>query len=190
MKQTLAAVAALLFTFSALAANPQVEVKTNLGSFVVELYPQKTPKTVANFLEYAQSGFYDGTIFHRVIDGFMAQGGGYTADFKQKKTRDAVENEAAAGLKNETGTIAMARTRDPHSATAQFFINVADNEFLNHRAPTVQGYGYCAFGRVVQGMEVVKQIAKSKTGPGGPFPSDVPQETVRIEGVKVTGGPK
>ena len=190
MKRTLAAMAALLFSVAALGANPQVDIQTSAGSFTVELYPEKTPKTVANFLEYARSGFYDGTIFHRVIDGFMVQGGGFTPEFSQKKTKSAVENEAASGLKNETGTIAMARTSDPHSATAQFFINVADNEFLNYRAPTVRGYGYCAFGRVVKGMEVVNRIAKMSTGPGGPFPTDVPRETVRIDSIKVIGGPK
>ena len=190
MKYLLAASAALLFSFGAVAADPQVEVKTSLGSFVVELYPDKTPQTVANFLEYAREGFYDGTIFHRVIDGFMVQGGGFTPEFTQKKTKPGIQNEAATGLKNDTGTIAMARTGDPHSATAQFFINVADNDFLDYRAPTVRGYGYTAFGRVVKGMDVVKQIAKVKTGRGGPFPTDVPQQTIRIESVKLIGEAK
>lgn len=190
MKRLLAAAAALFFSFGAVAADPQVEVKTNLGSFVVEFYPDKAPKTVANFLEYAREGFYDGTIFHRVIDGFMVQGGGFTPDFTQKKTRPGIQNEAATGLKNDAGTVAMARTRDPHSANAQFFINVADNDFLNYRAPTPRDYGYVAFGRVVKGMDVVKRIAKSKTGRGGPFPTDVPQETVRIESVRIIGGAK
>ncbi len=139
-----------------------------------------------NFLEYVQSGFYNGTVFHRVIPGFMIQGGGFSQNFTQKPTREPVQNEAANGLKNEAGTIAMARTANPHSATAQFFINVADNAFLNHTAPTARGYGYAVFGKVVKGMDVVNRIARLATGPGGPFPQDVPQQEVVIEVVKLT----
>jgi len=169
----------------AFAANPQVEVKTNLGSITVELYPEKAPKTVENFLQYARDGFYKGTIFHRVIPGFMIQGGGFNQAFEQKPTRSPVENEAGNGLKNEIGTIAMARTNNPHSATAQFFINVADNRFLNHTAPTVRGYGYTVFGKVTKGMDIVGRIAATPTGTGGPFPQDVPQQTVVIEDIVV-----
>ncbi|MGH8726748.1 MAG: peptidylprolyl isomerase [Burkholderiales bacterium] len=174
----------LAFCTSVLAANPQVEIKTNAGSIVVELYPDKASKTVDNFLKYANDGFYKGTIFHRVIPGFMIQGGGFTTDFKQKPTRSPIPNEAENGLKNEVGTIAMARTSDPQSATAQFFINVADNRFLNFTAPNPRGYGYAVFGRVVKGMEVVSKIAAGETGAGGPFPSDVPVKTVVIEDIK------
>jgi len=130
-------------------------------------------------------GFYDGTIFHRVIDGFMIQGGGFTGDFQRKSTRDPVANEADNGLKNRRGTVAMARTSDPHSATAQFFINVVDNTFLDHTAPTPQGWGYTVFGEVVEGMEVVDKIRQMPTGPGGPFPRDVPRNPVIIEQISV-----
>src|SRR5215813_1102373 len=168
-----------------LTADPQVELTTNVGTIVVELYPEKAPKTVENFLQYAKDGFYDGTIFHRVIAGFMIQGGGFTPDFKQKQTRAPVRNEAETGLKNTTGTIAMARTSDPHSATAQFFINVADNAMLDFRYPTEQGYGYCAFGRVVKGMDVVERIAKVATGPGPAPHSDVPVKPIAIESARI-----
>jgi peptidyl-prolyl cis-trans isomerase A (cyclophilin A)/peptidyl-prolyl cis-trans isomerase B (cyclophilin B) len=169
----------------AIAANPQVELKTDLGTITIELYPDTAPQTVKNFLEYVQDDFYKGTVFHRVIPGFMIQGGGFSQNFTQKPTRDPVQNEAANGLKNDSGTIAMARTRDPHSATAQFFINVADNEFLNHTAPTAREYGYAVFGRVVKGMDVVKRIAQLATGPGGPFPQDVPKQDVVIRDVRL-----
>jgi peptidyl-prolyl cis-trans isomerase A (cyclophilin A)/peptidyl-prolyl cis-trans isomerase B (cyclophilin B) len=186
MKKLLGAICALLLSSTiAIAANPQVELKTNLGTITVELYPDKAPQTVKNFLEYVQSDFYKGTVFHRVIPGFMVQGGGFSQDFTQKATRDPVQNEAANRLKNETGTIAMARTRNPHSATAQFFINVADNAFLNHTAPTASGYGYAVFGKVVKGMDVVNKIAQLATGPGGPFPQDVPQQEVVIQDVRL-----
>jgi peptidyl-prolyl cis-trans isomerase A (cyclophilin A)/peptidyl-prolyl cis-trans isomerase B (cyclophilin B) len=178
---------ALLLPLGANAANPQIEMKTNLGSLTIELYPDKAPKTVDNFLQYVRSGFYEGTIFHRVIDGFMIQGGGYTADYTQKPTRDLIENEAANGLKNKTGTIAMARTRAPHSANAQFFINVANNDFLDYRGSTPQGFGYCVFGRVTEGMDVVKRISKLETGRGGPFVQDVPRQAVVIETIRVIG---
>jgi peptidyl-prolyl cis-trans isomerase A (cyclophilin A)/peptidyl-prolyl cis-trans isomerase B (cyclophilin B) len=185
MRNLSGVVFALLFSSGAIAANPQVELATGAGSIVVELYPEKAPTTVENFLQYVQSGFYKGTMFHRVIDGFMIQGGGFTKDYVQKPARPLITNEAANGLKNDAGTIAMARTANPHSASAQFFINVADNDFLNHTAPTVRGYGYAVFGRVVKGMDVVRKIAKLPTGPGGPFPKDVPQQTVLIEDAKL-----
>jgi len=181
------AVAAVASTFAlpALAANPQVEFDTSAGKIRVELYPDAAPKTVANFLDYVKSKHYDGTQFHRVIGGFMIQGGGFTADFKQKPTKPpiAIESEQSskAGHLNVPGTLAMARTSDPNSATAQFFINVADNKFLNFREPTMQGYGYTVFGKVVSGMDVVDKIAKAPTGAGGPFPKDVPTEPVIIK---------
>jgi cyclophilin family peptidyl-prolyl cis-trans isomerase len=176
---------------SAYAANPRVEFKTTMGSFTLELYPDKAPKTVANFLEYVNSGFYKGTIFHRVIDNFMIQGGGFTADMKQKETRGPIENEAGkasqGGLKNTAGTIAMARTAIPNSATAQFFINVRDNVALDYRDPSPQGIGYAVFGRVVEGMNVVMQISRVDTGPNGMF-QDVPKRPIIIESVTVKPG--
>ena len=158
-------------------------METNLGTIRLELYPDKAPKTVKNFLRYVDEGYYDGTIFHRVIDGFMIQGGGFTAEMQKKSTHEPIENEADNGLKNQRGTIAMARTSNPHSATAQFFINVADNDFLNHRSKTLRGWGYTVFGKVVDGMEVVDAIAKTPTGPKSFFPKDVPQSTVLIQRV-------
>jgi peptidyl-prolyl cis-trans isomerase B (cyclophilin B) len=155
-----------------------------MGDITLELDAEKAPKTVANFLQYARDGFYDGTIFHRVISNFMIQGGGMTPDMAQKATRAPVENEANNGLKNKTGTIAMARTNDPHSATAQFFINVTDNGFLDHSAPTAQGWGYAVFGKVTSGMDVVEKIKAVATGSKG-FHQDVPKETVTIERVTV-----
>ena len=193
-------------TNAALADNPQLEIRTSAGRIVVELYADKAPKTVANFLQYAREGFYNGTIFHRTIDGFMVQGGGFDRDMRQKPTRANIENEANNGLKNTIGTLAMARTPNPHSASAQFFINVKDNDFLN---PTpippgdpvprfqYQGrvyenvpranlmgapelFGYVTFGKVVSGMETVNKIKALPTGAGGPFPSDVPRTPVII----------
>jgi peptidyl-prolyl cis-trans isomerase B (cyclophilin B) len=155
-------------------------MKTNRGDIKIELNAEKAPKTVANFLTYVENGHYSGTIFHRVIDGFMIQGGGMTPDMKQKNAPHTVDNEANNGLKNERGTIAMARTSDPHSAGAQFFINVVDNGFLDFKAPTQQGWGYCVFGNVVEGMDVVDAIKDVPTGAG-----DVPRETVTIESVSV-----
>jgi peptidyl-prolyl cis-trans isomerase A (cyclophilin A)/peptidyl-prolyl cis-trans isomerase B (cyclophilin B) len=172
----------------ALAAPPQVEMKTNLGEMTLELYPDKAPATVANFLDYVKSGHYNGTVFHRVIDGFMIQGGGFTPDLEQKPTGKPIRNEAANGLKNETFSLAMARTGDPHSATAQFFINVANNGFLDHRAANPAGYGYCVFGKVIKGQDVVSKIAKSRTGGMGPFPTDVPLKPVLIESMRVLTG--
>ncbi|MBX9894730.1 MAG: peptidyl-prolyl cis-trans isomerase [Nitrosomonas sp.] len=165
------------------AASITVEMRTNLGNIVLELYPDKAPKTVENFLEYVENGFYKNTIFHRVIAGFMIQGGGFDQALNQKPTRPPIRNEAANDLKNETGTIAMARTSDPHSASAQFFINVANNRFLDFKAPSQSGYGYAVFGKVVSGMEVVNKIAATPTGPAGPFPSDVPKNKVIIEDI-------
>jgi peptidyl-prolyl cis-trans isomerase B (cyclophilin B) len=176
---------ALCISVPAVAANPMVEFRTNIGTMVVELYPEKAPKTVENFLKYVNDGFFKDTIFHRVIPGFMIQGGGFTHDFKQKTTRASVENEANNGLKNERGTLAMARTSDPHSATAQFFINVVDNEFLNFKAPSPRGWGYCVFGKVVKGMETADKIVAIPTGAGGPFSQDVPSQEVIIEAAQV-----
>jgi len=167
------------------APNPQVEFTTNLGSFVVELYPDKAPVTVENFLRYVNDGFYQGTIFHRVIPGFVVQGGGFTKEYQQKPTREPIKIEAANGLKNETATLAMARTSDPNSATSQFFINLTNNSFLDHRAPTPREYGYTVFGRVVKGMDVVQKIAAIPTGPAGPLPAEVPKQTVIVEATKV-----
>ena len=164
----------------AMAADPQVDLKTNMGTIRIELYPAKAPKTVENFLQYVKDGHFSGTIFHRVIDGFMIQGGGFDKSYKQKPTRAPIENEGKNGLKNDLGTIAMARTSAPHSASSQFFINGKNNDFLN--APNAQdGWGYTVFGKVVSGMDVVMKIAKTPTGAGGPFPTDVPREMVLIE---------
>jgi cyclophilin family peptidyl-prolyl cis-trans isomerase len=175
------------FNQAALASEkPHVLVETNLGNFELELFPDQAPKSVANFLEYVNSGFYNGTVFHRVIDGFMIQGGGFTPDYGRKPTNAPIVNEADNGLKNQRGTIAMARTMEPNSATAQFFINVKDNDFLNHTSKTSRGWGYAVFGKVVKGMDVVDKIRKVKTGPGGVFPQDVPQEAVIIERMTVT----
>ncbi|MGZ8154195.1 MAG: peptidylprolyl isomerase [Burkholderiales bacterium] len=157
-----------------------VKLQTNFGEITIELDAERAPETTANFLEYVKSGFYDNTIFHRVIDGFMIQGGGMEPGLKQKTTRKPVKNEAQNGLKNENYTVAMARTSDPHSATAQFFINVSDNAFLNHTAPTAQGWGYAVFGRVVEGKDVVDRIKKVKTGSHG-MHQDVPVDDVVIQ---------
>jgi cyclophilin family peptidyl-prolyl cis-trans isomerase len=186
--RTLAALFALALTHAGSALAQTVEMKTNLGTMTIELAGDKAPATVENFLRYVKDGFYQGTIFHRVIPGFMIQGGGFTPDYAQKPTRDPVRNEANNGLRNVTGTIAMARTNNPHSATAQFFINVVDNGFLDHTAPTGRGWGYCVFGRVTKGMEVAQAIAELPTGAAGPFPSDVPRKAVVIEDIRVIGG--
>lgn len=169
--------------------NPRVRLETNQGVIVLELYPDKAPKTVANFLAYVQSGFYDGTIFHRVVPGFVVQGGGFDASFRQKPTKPPVENEATNKLSNLRGTVAMARTADVHSATSQFFINLKDNTFLDHRDTTSRGYGYCVFARVVEGMEVVDAIAAIPTGRGGPFPAEVPQKPVVLLKAEVLASP-
>ncbi len=161
-----------------------VKLHTNHGVITLELDAAKAPATVANFLQYVQDGFFSNTVFHRVIDGFMIQGGGFEPGLKQKPTRAPVKNEADNGLKNDEYTVAMARTQDPHSATAQFFINIADNSFLNHTAPTAQGWGYCVFGKVVDGTDVVDKIKKVKTGSRG-MHQDVPAEDVVIEKAEV-----
>ncbi len=161
-----------------------VKLHTNFGVITLELNAEKAPKTVANFLEYVNSGFYDNTVFHRVIDGFMIQGGGFEPGMKQKATNAQIENEAANGLTNDNYTIAMARTPDPHSASSQFFINVKNNSFLNFSAPTSQGFGYCVFGKVVEGMDVVDKIKKVKTGNKAGH-QDVPVEDVIIERAEV-----
>jgi peptidyl-prolyl cis-trans isomerase B (cyclophilin B) len=157
-----------------------VKLHTNFGVITLELDAEKAPETVANFEQYVDDKHFDNTIFHRVIDGFMVQGGGFEPGMKQKRTRAAVKNEADNGLKNEAYTVAMARTSDPHSATAQFFINVADNDFLNHTAPTAQGWGYCVFARVTEGRDVVDRIKKVRTGSRAGH-QDVPQDDVIIE---------
>ena len=166
------------------SARPRVTFETSHGAFVLELDREAAPETVANFLAYVRDGFYEGTIFHRVIAGFMIQGGGFNEEFRQLSTRSPVRNEADRGGRNDRGTIAMARTSDPHSATAQFFINVVDNDFLNHKAPTPQGWGYTAFGRVVEGMETVDRIAAVETGSRGMF-QDVPQDAVVIRKTRI-----
>ncbi|HUW98310.1 MAG TPA: peptidylprolyl isomerase [Acidiferrobacter sp.] len=161
-----------------------VELETNRGVIVLELHAEKAPKTVANFLAYARDGFFADTIFHRIIDGFMIQGGGFETDLRQKPTRPPIDNEANNGLRNSRGTIAMARTSDPHSATSQFFINVADNDFLNFTAPTSTGWGYCVFGQVSEGMEVVDTIKGAPTTSRGGY-QDVPASDVIITAVRV-----
>ena len=161
-----------------------IKLHTNFGVIAIELDSEKAPLSAANFLAYAQAGHYDNTIFHRVIPGFMIQGGGFEPGMKQKPCKDPIKNEADNGLKNEAYTLAMARTSDPHSATAQFFINVADNGFLNYKAPTGNGWGYCVFGKVVEGSEVVDKIKDVKTGNAGGH-QDVPKEDVIIERAEV-----
>lgn len=179
----------LLFIFSillcnlVLAASPQVEIKTNFGSILLELYPEKAPKTVNNFLSYVQENHYKDTIFHRVIPGFMIQGGGFDKLLKLKPTKQPIDNEADNGLKNEIGTIAMARTGNPHSATTQFFINVGNNKFLNYTMPNLRGYGYTVFGRVISGMDVVNKISVTPTGASKPFTKDVPKEMIVIKSI-------
>lgn len=163
---------------------PYVELETTMGNIVIELNHEKAPNTVANFLEYVKSGHYDGTIFHRVIDGFMIQGGGMDANMTEKSTNAPIQNEADNGLKNEVGTIAMARTSDPHSATAQFFINVKDNSFLNFSGKNPQGWGYAVFGKVTEGMDIVNKIKGVPTGKYG-FHADVPTTPVVITHAKV-----
>ncbi|HEX5611971.1 MAG TPA: peptidylprolyl isomerase [Burkholderiales bacterium] len=188
------AIAATATGGGALAADPQVDMKTNFGTVRIELYPDKAPETVANFLKYVQDGHYDGTIFHRVIVNFMIQGGGFERNYQQKKTRDPIRNEAEraakGGLKNDIGTIAMARTSNPHSATAQFFINVNDNQFLNWGDPRSDGNGYAVFGKVVSGLDVVGTIANLPTGAAGPFGRDVPRDPVIIEKMTVVPAKK
>jgi peptidyl-prolyl cis-trans isomerase B (cyclophilin B) len=166
------------------AASNTVVLHTNYGAITLELDAARAPKTVANFLDYARSGHFDNTVFHRVIDGFMIQGGGFTPEFRQKPTKAPIENEAGNGLKNTRYSVAMARTADPHSATAQFFINVADNAFLDHRSRDAKGWGYCVFGRVVGGTEVVDRIKSLATGDRG-MHQNVPKDDVVIERAEV-----
>lgn len=161
-------------------AEPTVQINTDLGPIIVELDSEKAPITVENFLGYVKSGHYNGTIFHRTIRRFMIQGGGMTPDMKEKTTGPSIQNEADNGLKNLTGTIAMARTADPHSATAQFFINVADNEFLDHKSKDAKGWGYAVFGKVTSGMEIVEKISRSPVWPG-----DIPTQPVAVESIEL-----
>lgn len=163
----------------------KVEMTTSKGKVTIELYPDKAPKTVANFTQYARDKFYDGTVFHRVIANFMIQGGGFDASLDKKSTSTTVANEADNGLKNDRGTLAMARTPDPHSASAQFFVNVKDNDFLNFKSKTPRGWGYTVFGKVTAGMDVVDAIASVATGSKGPFTRDVPNQDVVIESIRV-----
>ncbi|HVP86607.1 MAG TPA: peptidylprolyl isomerase [Casimicrobiaceae bacterium] len=167
------------------AANTTVVLHTNYGAMTLELDAARAPKTVANFLDYVRSGHFNNTLFHRVIDGFMIQGGGFTPEFRQKPTKAPIENEAGNGLKNTRYSVAMARTGDPHSATAQFFINVADNAFLDHKSRDAKGWGYCVFGRVVAGTEIVDRIKGVATGDRG-MHQNVPKDDVLIERVEVT----
>ncbi len=181
-------VMALFVTANASAAdNPKVLFKTNKGDITIELFPDKAPKTVANFLGYVRTKHYDGTIFHRVIASFVAQGGGFDKDYQRQPTKAAINIEADNGLSNERGTIAMARTGDPNSATDQFFFNLKFNGFLNHRSKTRQGWGYTVFGKVISGMNIVSRIARVPTGSGGPFSKDVPAEQVVLEAASVVG---
>jgi cyclophilin family peptidyl-prolyl cis-trans isomerase len=184
IKKLLAVAAGTLLAAAAWAA-PTVEIQTNQGSITLELFPEKAPRTVEMFLYNAKHGFYETTIFHRVIDGFMIQGGGFTQAMEEKKVlTPALQNEAGNGLPNTRGTVAMARTSDPHSARVQFFINLKDNDFLNHRSPDPRGYGYTVFGKVVQGMDVVEKIAKVPTGNHGYY-ENVPRTPVVIQNVKI-----
>ena len=161
-----------------------VKLHTNFGIIALELEPERAPETVKNFLAYVKSGFYSNALFHRVIDGFMVQGGGFERGMRQKPTRGTIKNEAGNGVKNDRYTVAMARTSEPHSASSQFFINVKDNDFLNHTAPSSQGWGYCVFGKVVQGQDIVDKIKRAKTGSRGGH-ADVPVEDVVIEKAEV-----
>lgn len=172
-------------TTKSASSTPRVVIDTNRGAIEVELYPQQAPKTVANFLNYVKQDFYAGTVFHRVIKGFMIQGGGFTTELERKDTLPPVENEAFNGLPNKRGSIAMARTNQPHSATSQFFINTVDNAFLNFRGKTMRGWGYTVFGQVTKGMDVVERIENSRTGAGGVFSQDVPLDTVIINSIKI-----
>ncbi len=183
MKRLLLCLFLLAFAVSAQAANPRVEIATTHGNIVLELFPDKAPVTVANFLNYVRSGFYEGTIFHRVVSDFIVQGGAFTPDFTPKPTLPPIPSEAKNGLLNEPGTVAMARGRDIDSATSQFFINLDSNKFLNHYKDDPDYYGYCVFGRVVRGMDVLKRIASLPTGAAGPLKEDVPLEPVVIQKV-------
>lgn len=184
----LLAVALMIVAGNLSAANPQVKMQTSKGDVVIELYPEQAPVTVENFLRYVKDGAYDGTIFHRVIKGFMNQGGGFDADLQKKPaSHPPIKNEADNGLKNRRGTIAMARTNDPDSATNQFFVNTVDNSFLNFTGRNPRGWGYAVFGKVIEGMDVMDSIAAVKTGARGPFRGDVPLETVEIIAITEIG---
>jgi cyclophilin family peptidyl-prolyl cis-trans isomerase len=186
LKKLLLGIASLALIFQlqlANAANPKVKMETSKGTIIIELYPDKAPKSVANFLDYVNSGAYDGTIFHRVIKNFMNQGGGFTADYKKLETKEPIPNEAFNGLKNLKYTLAMARTNAPHSATNQFFINTADNAFLDHTEKSMSGWGYAVFGKVVEGENIVGAISRAATGPGGPFSKDAPRTPIIIKKV-------
>lgn len=180
--------AVFLFVLPPLAiaqsASPTVRIVTSMGEIVVTLNAEAAPRTVENFLQYVDAGFYSGTLFHRVIDDFMIQGGGFDTSYQPKPTQAPIRNEADNGLTNARGTIAMARTSAPHSATAQFYINLKDNDFLDHSAPTPRGWGYAVFGVVVEGMDVVDAIGRVSTGPAGPFPQDAPRQPIIIETVE------
>jgi cyclophilin family peptidyl-prolyl cis-trans isomerase len=182
MLRTIIGILALAFSLAAQAQNPRVEMRTSLGVITLELYPENAPNTVQNFLQYVKEGFYNGTIFHRVIADFMVQGGGFTPDMQQKKTRDPIKHEGGNGLKNQVGFIAMARTAEPHTATAQFFINVVDNQMLDYRGPKADEMGYTVFGKVTTGLDVVNKIRHVPTGVRGGH-RDVPTQTVLIERV-------
>lgn len=183
-KKLLLGIASLALIFQiqiAQAANPKVKMETSKGTIIIELYPDKAPKSVANFLGYVNAGHYDGTIFHRVIKDFMNQGGGFDIDYKKLDAKDPIPNEAFNGLKNLKFTVAMARTNAPHSATNQFFINTADNAFLDHTEKSMRGWGYTVFGKVVEGENIVGAISRVPTGPGGPFAKDAPRTPIIIE---------
>ena len=183
LKKLLISIAALALTFNiqlANAANPKVKLETSKGTMIIELYPDKAPKSVENFLTYVNAGAYDGTIFHRVIKDFMNQGGGFTPDFKKVDTRAPIQNEADNGLKNLEYTVAMARTGEPHSATNQFFINTADNAFLDFKSKSMRGWGYTVFGKIIDGQNIAGAISRVPTGPGGPFSKDVPRTQITI----------
>lgn len=182
--QFLAASSIFLALSGSLQAATSVEFQTSQGNFTVELYPEKAPKTVENFLQYVKDGFYDNTIFHRVINRFMIQGGGFERDLSEKNTRAPIVNESNNGLLNELGTVAMARTADPDSATAQFFVNLGDNQFLNYTSPDPESIGYCVFGKVTSGLDVVQKIGLSATGNLGRH-SDVPIKPITIKSAKV-----
>lgn len=183
LKKLLISIAALALTLNiqlAQAENPKVKLETSKGTMIIELYPDKAPKTVENFLTYVNAGAYDGTIFHRVIKDFMNQGGGFTPDFKKVETSSPVQNEADNGLKNLKYTVAMARTGEPHSATNQFFINTGDNAFLDYSGKSMRGWGYTVFGKIVEGQNIAGAISRVPTGPGGPFSKDVPRTEILI----------
>ena len=186
LKQLFLSIILFAITQAGFAADTvKVRMQTSMGDIVLELDKEKAPISVKNFLSYAKSGAYDGTIFHRVIDNFMIQGGGFDENYSRRPTQPPIVNEAANGLKNNRGTIAMARTNAVHSATSQFFINLKDNSFLDHKSPTPRGFGYTVFGKVIEGMETVDAIRKVATGPGGPFAKDAPKTKVIIKKVTI-----